>query len=637
MDDKDQQPKDKLKNFPTFFCMNFWKRLVQKVRPNFKKNPMSEINLEEFNIVKEGKAEILFPKKVDVFYNPIQQFNRDLSTASIRAWSELYGEKSLNKKKRKLNSEEPTVNEIQPYISILEALSATGLRAIRYAKEIPHVKSIVANDFSKDAVKSINRNIEYNSVKDIITSNEGDANAFMYQCKSKNRFFNVIDLDPYGTATPFIDAAIQTMHDDGLLLVTCTDLAVLAGGGYPEKCFALYGGSTLINHEASHEAALRLVLGQIGNTAARYKKTIEPLLCLSIDFYVRLFIKVKTSPIEVKKLASKTSVQYVCSGCGSVQDQPLGKVSTRDNGSEKYGLSQGSPRVSANCHYCGFVHHVAGPMYNGPLHNHEFIHKVLDINKTQLDDETYKTKKRIEGMLTLALNEVPTQFYFKPERIASILKCQVPPLKTVIAGLGNLGYDASLTHAVPSAIKTNADWDTIWALFKEYIRTKAPNDINKVNPNTAGYKILTNDNIKITPANGEKEPADVVVVSFEPNALSKKIENLRRLKITRYQDNPTKNWGPKGKPWARSCGTLYIFLYNRKESTKDQKTNVSKVALNNKFVSQPVVTTWPYQGVCMCVFIETDKHPKGISKTNTDRSPAQPNFVILLDINPSNF
>ncbi|KAH3672188.1 hypothetical protein WICMUC_004417 [Wickerhamomyces mucosus] len=510
---------------------------------------MSDINLEDFNIVEEGKAKILFPKKEDVFYNPIQQFNRDLSTAAIRAWAELYGNKLIQPKKRKTDSEEPKElekHEIKPYISILEALSATGLRAIRYAKEIPNVKSIVANDFSKEAVKSINRNIEYNNVGHILTSNEGDANAFMYQSKSQNRLFNVIDLDPYGTATPFIDAAIQNLGNEGLLLVTCTDLAVLAGGGYPEKCFALYGGTTLINHDASHEAALRLVLNQIGNTAARYKKTIEPLLCLSIDFYVRIFIKVKTSPIEVKKLASKTSLQYVCSVCGSIHDQPLGKITTRENGTDKFGLSQGSSRAGSNCFYCGFTQHVAGPMYNGPLQNKEFIDKILHINKNELDDETYKTRKRIEGMLTLARNEIDAPFYFKPEKISSVLKCQVPPLKTVIAALGNLGFEASLTHATPSAIKTNADWDSLWAIFKHYVQTKAPNDLSKMNQNAAGYKILTNDNIKLRSADDQIENGKEI--SFERNELSGRIEKLRKLKIVRYQENPTKNWGPKAKP-----------------------------------------------------------------------------------------
>lgn len=495
---------------------------------------MSEIDASEFNIVKEGKAEILFPKKEDVFYNPVQQFNRDLSTASIRAWSELYGEPLLNKK-RKLDSEEPKP-EVKPYINILEALSATGLRAIRYAKEIPNVKQIVANDFSEEAVNSINRNIKYNGVESILKSNKGDANAYMYESKSKSTLFHVIDLDPYGTATPFIDAAIQNVANEGLLLVTCTDLAVLAGNGYPEKCFALYGGTNLTG-DAVHESALRLVLHMIGTTAAKYKKTIEPLLCLSIDFYVRLFIKVKTQPIEVKKLASKTMISYVCSGCGSYHNQPLGKHTIRENGSGKYGLAQGPP-VGPHCSYCGFTNHLTGPMYSGPLHNKDFIRKVLDINENQLTDEIYGTRKRIEGMLTLALNELDEPFYFKPERIASVVKCQVPPLKTITAALGNLGYDASLTHATPSALKTNANWDIIWSIFKEYVKTKAPNDLTKMNQNAAGYKILSNESIEIK----DKE------ISFDKNELSGKVEKLRRLKIVRYQENPTKNWGPKAKP-----------------------------------------------------------------------------------------
>ena len=31
--------------------------------------------------VTEGKATILFPEAGDVFYNPVQEFNRDLSSA----------------------------------------------------------------------------------------------------------------------------------------------------------------------------------------------------------------------------------------------------------------------------------------------------------------------------------------------------------------------------------------------------------------------------------------------------------------------------------------------------------------------------------------------------------------------------
>ena len=38
---------------------------------------------------------------------------------------------------------------------------------------------------------------------------------------------------PYGTAAPFLDAAVQSIADGGLLAVTCTDLAVLCGLPHP--------------------------------------------------------------------------------------------------------------------------------------------------------------------------------------------------------------------------------------------------------------------------------------------------------------------------------------------------------------------------------------------------------------------
>lgn len=49
--------------------------------------------------------------------------------------------------------------------------------------------------------------------------------------------------------------------------------------------------------------ALRLVLHTISTSASRYGRYIEPVLSLSIDFYVRLFIRIHSAPIEVKKAA----------------------------------------------------------------------------------------------------------------------------------------------------------------------------------------------------------------------------------------------------------------------------------------------------------------------------------------------
>ena len=139
--------------------------------------------------------------------------------------------------------------------------------------------------------------------------------SFMYAHRAPKDRVEVVDLDPYGTAAPFIDGAIQSISDGGasfstsrlgltlgLLCVTCTDTAVLAGAQYPEKAFANYGGAS-VTAEYCHEAGLRLVLNSLAIAAARYGRAIKPLLSFSIDFYVRVFVTVETSALRVKDLA----------------------------------------------------------------------------------------------------------------------------------------------------------------------------------------------------------------------------------------------------------------------------------------------------------------------------------------------
>ncbi|CAF4499395.1 unnamed protein product, partial [Rotaria magnacalcarata] len=56
-------------------------------------------------------------------------------------------------------------------------------------------------------------------------------------------------------------------------------------------CYSKYGSIPL--HEPfCHEFALRMILYALHLQAARYDRIIEPLLCMSIDFYVRLFVRI---------------------------------------------------------------------------------------------------------------------------------------------------------------------------------------------------------------------------------------------------------------------------------------------------------------------------------------------------------
>ena len=63
----------------------------------------------------------------------------------------------------------------QDGITILEALAASGLRSIRYAKEIENVNYVVANDISEKAVATMKRNIAHNKVEDLVRTSHDDA------------------------------------------------------------------------------------------------------------------------------------------------------------------------------------------------------------------------------------------------------------------------------------------------------------------------------------------------------------------------------------------------------------------------------------------------------------------------------
>lgn len=66
----------------------------------------------------------------------------------------------------------------------------------------------------------------------------------MYKHKHFTKRFTAIDLDPYGCPSVFLDSAVQSVQDGGLLLITATDMAVLAGNA-PETCYSKYGAISL--------------------------------------------------------------------------------------------------------------------------------------------------------------------------------------------------------------------------------------------------------------------------------------------------------------------------------------------------------------------------------------------------------
>lgn len=447
---------------------------------------------------------------------------------------------------------------------ILDALSASGLRSIRYAKELGEygsiVKKIVANDISDVAVDLIKKNILANSVSDIVTSSLCDANTILHSSsRSYDDRFHVIDLDPFGTGAQFFDSAVRSIGEAGLLMVTCTDTAVLCGNA-SESCFARYGSMSL-RAEFCHEAALRIILRSIESHAAVYGRYIKPLLSLSVDFYVRLFIQVFTQPAETKKSASKLSQIFMCKECKTHELNPLGTHQLKDNPDQakskndtvKFRFKPADLSIGDRCQICDGKYVLGGPIWSAPIHDESF----LALLKNELDepksDEKFATHRRIRGMIYLCSEELNNPLLFSRDTISSVLKMKMPSKDELMSAFVNAGYKVSLTHTNKTGFKTDAPSKVVWDIFCQFAEKQG---------------IKTDDSLakRIMSKPRDKQ----YDFTYNPSIVTESVKQS----MLRFQINPSRDWGPKPRPVAASsCGESEMD-----QSMESKKRKISKLS-----------------------------------------------------------
>lgn len=106
--------------------------------------------------------------------------------------------------------------------SVLEALSATGLRAIRYAKEIDGLGTIIANDIEAQAVENIRRNVLHNDLSVTkVLPNCADAAAYMYENRGTGKF-DIIDL----VSEPSVGPPTHTRRKESEIDVFCCPFSI---------------------------------------------------------------------------------------------------------------------------------------------------------------------------------------------------------------------------------------------------------------------------------------------------------------------------------------------------------------------------------------------------------------------------
>jgi len=358
--------------------------------------------------VTEGKTDILVFKNKESnkgpgtkdnlpFYNPSMELNRDLSII-ICQWL-------VNNNKS---------------IDICDGLAASGIRGVRFANELSGDINVTINDWNAYAYNLINKNIEKLKLENVTSSNE-NLNTLL----SKNKY-NYIDIDPFGSPVYFIDSALRSIKNNGIIACTATDTATLCGT-YPKVCFRRYGAIPY-HSVVMKEIGLRILLGFICRSAGIYDKAIKPLVCYSTDHYFRVYVKI----INGTNNANESMKNY-----SLVKPKELIGVETAKND--------------------------IGPIWKGKLHNKRVLNEIMAI----LSEKKINTKNETWKLLYLLEEEAEApMFFYTSNSIASILKTSPPKLEKIFEKLKNKGYEVSKTHFCSTGFKTNAPIKEIEKMFK---------------------------------------------------------------------------------------------------------------------------------------------------------------------------
>jgi len=371
----------------------------------------------------EGKARVLVPaldksagepeqrlrSMAPVFYNPVMKPNRDTAVLVLRAHQ----------------------GNIGRGVDACEPLAGSGVRGIRFALEVSDVERVVMGDLSPSAVRLGELNAERNGVSGKVSFRLLDANLLLsLHCYPGGRF-DYVDVDPYGSPAPFLDTAVRSVNNHGILALTATDMAPLCGVN-PKACIRKYGGRPLAG-EFCHETALRLLTGALVRQAAVHERAATPLFSYYSNHYVRVYSRLDKGKRRANSQLAQMGYLKHCPRC-------LHRMASKDNNAER-------------CRSCGSKMGVAGPLWLGEQADPEYLTRMLEDSVTL---GYMLGTKAVTLIQTVRDEHGYPPWFFDIDTVCSQLGARSMATDEALTMICEAGYRVVRTHYGDRAIKTGA-------------------------------------------------------------------------------------------------------------------------------------------------------------------------------------
>lgn len=352
--------------------------------------------------VTEGAARLLVP---DVprrkgpgtvgpwpFYNPTMAVNRDMSAMVITQWPLRLG-------------------------SVLDGLAATGAWGIRMALEA-RLPGITFNDRSLAASALIGENVRRNGIDASVRTND-----LVDLLQSTD--YDFVDIDPFGTPTPFLDSAFACAPTPSGLGITATDTAVLCGT-YPEACLRRYASRPLRCHQGG-EIGLRILLAHCERLAEGFGKSIRPILSFAAEHFLRILLVVEKRT-----------------------DSAADRLVTRQD------AGQFHPAETE-------VRGTIGPLWMESMHDSRIVAAMTASEWTSVQSARLLATLQAEADLP--------PFFVTTDELAARERGSPPKVERFIEALHEMGYRAARTHFHPRGVKTDASYQDTLRAFRDRMPT----------------------------------------------------------------------------------------------------------------------------------------------------------------------
>ncbi len=348
----------------------------------------------------EGKATFALGA---AFYRPQSAIARDLAVLAAAVYRQRQGQ-----------------------LRVLDAMTGGGVRPLRYVLEAG-ADWVWANEGNPDLAPILAQNLTALPA-DTYRFTHQDANRVFFSCYQQRDFYDLVDIDNFGSPAPYVGNGLWATKLGGMLYLTSTDGRATSGHD-PERSLKTYGAWAR-SHPAAHEQGLRLLIGHAAQTAAARGLGIEPVFSLFTGQVHRVMVRLVSKPT-----LTETNYGFVayCHNCGHFQ--PVGWRQLARVGCPC--MAQNAPVLS-------------GPMWLGPLHDGATLAAMRALA------ESWGWQRQVK-MLTIMAQEIDLPPYYYPlGEIGRRGQMDIPNRDRLIAALHTQGHQAAVPSMDWQGVKTDA-------------------------------------------------------------------------------------------------------------------------------------------------------------------------------------